>query len=174
MVKKVNDEANSGQWEFYLPHKAVIRENTESTKLQTVYDAFARENSRSLWLNNCLETDPALQNLLWGNLIRTRFKPIALWDDLQKSFLRIRIKKEDCDALRFHWVRREDSNQTEVLRFTRLVFGLVQFPFILEGTTDEHRSSYTGKYPAEIADEIRDELYVDYLGKRIKIFQLWK
>ena len=60
---KVSDETNCGQREFCLPHKAVIRENTESTKLRIVYDAFARENSKSLTLDDCLEIGPALQNL---------------------------------------------------------------------------------------------------------------
>ena len=47
------------------------------------------ENSRSFSLNDCLETGPALQNLLWSVLIRTRFKPTALCGDLQKAFLQI-------------------------------------------------------------------------------------
>ena len=87
MVERVTEKLNFGQGEFYLPHKAVIRENAESTKLRIVYDASARENSRSFSLNDCLETGPALQNFLWSILIRTRFKPIALCEDLQKEFL---------------------------------------------------------------------------------------
>ena len=85
-----------------------------------------------------------------------------LCGDLQKALPQIRIKKEDRDALRFHWARKEDPNQIEVLGFTRLAFSLVQSPLILEGTIDEHLSSYTEKYPAEVA-EIRDDLYVDDL-----------
>ena len=42
------------------------------------------------------------------------------------------------------------------------MFGLVQSPFILEETIEEHLSSYTEKYPAEFA-EITDDLYVDNL-----------
>ena len=130
VVERVTEEVNFGQREFYLPHKAVIRENAESTKLRIVYDASARENSRSFSLNDCLETGPALQNLLWSVLIRTRFKPIALCGDLQKAFLQIRIKADDRDTLRFHWIKERNPNQIETPRFTRLVFGLVQSPFI--------------------------------------------
>ena len=39
----------------------------------------------------------------------------------------------------------------------------MQSPFILEGTIDKHLSSYTEKYPAEVA-EIMDDLYVDDLA----------
>ena len=157
MEEKVNDNANCDQQEFYFSHKAVTCENAESTKLWIIYDACARENSKSLSVNDCLERDPTIPNLLWSLLIRTRFKPIALCGNLQ-----IWIKKRDRHALRFHWVWKEDPKQIEVLRFTRLGFGLVQSPFILQGAMSEHLLSYTKKYSAEVA-EIRDDLYVDDL-----------
>ena len=63
------------------------------------------------------------------------------------------------DALRFHWIKERVPNQIETLRFTRLVFGLVQSPFILGGTLQEHLGSYIEKYPTEVA-EIKDDLCV--------------
>ena len=132
VVERVTEEVNFDQQQFYLPQKAVIRENAESTKLRIVYDASARENSRSFSLNDCLETGSALQNLLWSVLIRTRFKPIALCGHLQKAFLQTRIKADNCDALSFHWIKERDPNQIETLRFKRLVFALAQSPFILD------------------------------------------
>ena len=50
--------------EFYIPHKPVIIESAESTKLRIVFDASAKANEKSPSLNDCLETGPALQNLL--------------------------------------------------------------------------------------------------------------
>ena len=68
--------------------------------------------------------------------------------------LNIRIKTDDRDALRFHWIKERDPNQ--------IVFGLIQFPFILGGTLQEHLETYIEKYPIEVA-EIKDDLYVDDL-----------
>ena len=51
---------------FYVPHKAVAPEQAESTKLRVVFDASARDDSRSPSLNDCFETGPLLQNLLWN------------------------------------------------------------------------------------------------------------
>ena len=76
--------------------------------------------------------------------------------------LNIRIKADDRDALRFHWIKERDPNGIEILRYTRLVFGLIQFPFILGGTLQEHLETYIEKYPIEVA-EIKDDLYVDDL-----------
>ena len=148
-----------------LTAQAVIHENPESTKLQIVYDASARENSRSFSLNNCLKKVLALQNLLWSILIRTRFKPIALRGDLQKAFLQIRIKAANRDALRFHWIKERDPNQVEILWFTKLIFGSVQSPVFLGGSLQEHLETYIEKYHIEVA-EIKDDLYVDNLISR--------
>ena len=148
--------------EFYIPHKPVIRESAESTKLRIVYDASAKANEKSPSLNDCLETAPSLQNLLWDVLVRNRLKPIALAGDLKQAFLQVRIRIEDRDVLRFHWFKDTTMFEVEVLRFTRALFGLVQSPFLLGGTLQYHLQSLKGRYPKEV-DEILKSLYVEDL-----------
>ena len=84
--------------EFYLPHKAVLRESAETTKLRIIYDASVRQDESSPSLNECLETGPPLQNHLWRVLVRGRFHPVALAGDLKQAFLQVRIRKEDRDV----------------------------------------------------------------------------
>ena len=67
-------------------------------------------------------------------MTKSRFRPISLCGDIEKAFLQIRIRESERDVLRFHWVNSLESKNIEILRFTRLVFGLTQSPFILEGT----------------------------------------
>jgi hypothetical protein len=106
IIEKVTQQPQGR--EFYLPHKLVVRESAESTKVRIVYDASARANDDSLSLNDCLEMGPALQNLLWNILVRNRFKPVALAADLKQAFLQIRIKAKDGDALSFHWINKQN------------------------------------------------------------------
>nr|XP_058950553.1 uncharacterized protein LOC131778181 [Pocillopora verrucosa] len=73
--------------EFYIPHRAVVRENVESTKMRVVYDASAKAHSSAPSLNDCLEVGPLLQNKLWKVLVRGRFHPVALAGDIHKAFL---------------------------------------------------------------------------------------
>ena len=146
--------------EFYIPHKPVIKETAETTKVRIVFDASAKENEQSPSLNDCLETGPPLQNLLWNVLVRNRLKPIALSADLKQAFLQVVIRADDRDALRFHWIKNKDASDTEVLRFTRALFGLVQSPFLLAGILKQHLNSLRERYPAEVA-EIERCLYVD-------------
>ena len=50
--------------EFYLPRRAVVRENAEMTKTMIVYEAYARKREDTPSLNDCLLTGPPLQNQL--------------------------------------------------------------------------------------------------------------
>ena len=72
-----------------MPHKAVIRESAQTKTVPIVYDASAKPNSNSASLNDCLETGPSLQNLLWDIIVRSRFRPILLCGDIEKAFLQI-------------------------------------------------------------------------------------
>ena len=64
--------------------------------------------------------------------------------------------------LRFHWVKNSDPSVIEINRFTRLVFGLTQSPFILEGTLKEQFLYYINKYPT-LTEATLEEMYVDDL-----------
>ena len=142
--------------EFYLPHRAVIRENAESTKIRVVYDASARPSETSPSLNDCLLTGPPLHNQLWSVLVRNRLNPVALTGDLRKAFLQIVIREADRDALRFHWIRDLQSTEMEVL----LLNGVITF--LLNGVIAQHLESIEPRYPKSVAD-IRKNLYVDDL-----------
>ena len=119
-----------------------------------MYDASAKANEKSPSPNDCLEPGPSLQNLLWDVLVCNRLKPLALVGDLKQAFLQVRIRTEDRDVLRFHWL--EDTTiEVEVLRFTRALFGLVQSPFLLGGMLQYYLLK--GRYPKEV-DEILKSL----------------
>ena len=55
-------------------------------------------------LNDCLEGGPPLQSQLWKVLLGGMFHAVALSGDIRKAFLQARIREQDRDALRFHWL----------------------------------------------------------------------
>ena len=148
--------------EFYIPHKAVIRGNAETTKFRIAYDASARVNDTAPSLNECLDAGPLLQNQLWKVLVRGRFYAVAIAGDIPKTFLQVRIREEDRDALRFHWISTEHPEQVRTLRFTRALFGLGPSPFLLGGVIQHHLSICRPDYPETVL-EIERGLYVDDL-----------
>ena len=61
--EKVSDNQSENPKEFFLPHRAVIRQNAMSTKLRIVNDASAISEP-GYSLNDCLEKGPSIQNKL--------------------------------------------------------------------------------------------------------------
>ena len=64
IVEKAPSEANGK--EFYIPHKPVVRESAESTKVRIVYDASARAYGEAPSLNECLEKTLRFTKALFG------------------------------------------------------------------------------------------------------------
>ncbi len=124
-----------------------MREETEPTKIRIVFDASACENERSLSLNDCLEVTPLLQNLMRNVLLRSRFNPIALAGALKKASLQVKIREEDGNVLKSHWIKDLQTQEVEVLRFTRALFGLLQSTFLLGATIEQHLNKFQEIYP---------------------------
>jgi hypothetical protein len=87
----------------YVPHQPVIREQAESTKMRIVYDCSSKANDKVLSLNDCLETGPSLQPLLFDILVRNRFRRYCITGDVKKAFRQIIIQRCDRDAQRLLW-----------------------------------------------------------------------
>ena len=128
--------------ECYIPHKPVIREKAESTKLLNPRSATPKptlECARERKIQSCC--------------------PYA---DIKQAFLQVRICEEDRDGLRFHWLKDVDLKEVETYRFTRALFGLAPTPFLLGGVIKQHLELWRPKSP-EVVREIEKSLYVDDL-----------
>ena len=68
----------------YLPHRAVVRLDRDTTKVRVVYDASSKMFGPSL--NDCLHVGPSLNPYLFDILLRFRVHDIALTADAEKAF----------------------------------------------------------------------------------------
>ena len=118
----------------YLPHRGVVREDYDTTKLCIVFDASAKIRNE-LSLNDILYSGPCLLPYLYDILLRFRTGKIGLVGDIKQAFLQVEIAEEHSDFVRFLWFK--DINETPrkiiSLRFTHVVFGLTSSPFLLNG-----------------------------------------
>ena len=73
------------------------------------------------------------ENYLQTMQYRLQITAVAIAGDIRKAFLQVRIRAEDRDALRFHWISGENTEQLRTLRVTRALFGLGPSPFLLGG-----------------------------------------
>lgn len=162
IIEPVPDYYNDqDQITFYLPHRAVIRDDRCSTKLRIVFDASSHDVNE-ISLNDCLHVGPNLYPDVLDILLRFRLKPIAFTADLKQAFLQIVVDERDRDVSRFLFSDNpgDDSSPSNCYRFTRVLFGLNSSPFLLAATIKHHLRLYENVYP-ETYDFLNDNVYVD-------------
>ena len=161
-VDQDSDKTTPGKV-HYMPHRGVIREDRETTKLRIVFDASSKIKGEPC-LNDFLYSGPCLLPYLFDILLRFRAGKIGLVADIKQAFHQIEIAEEHRDLVRFLWYR--DINELPlipiILRFARLLFGLTSCPFLLNGTVKYHLGKYLPKPNfTEIIKRLILNLYVD-------------
>ncbi|XP_026730254.1 uncharacterized protein LOC113495628 [Trichoplusia ni] len=109
---------------FYLPHFAVV--HPVKRKPRIVFDAAAKYEGRSL--NDALLAGPDLLQSLFGVLLRFREGPVAVMADIQDMFLRVKVKEDDRDCLRFLWRGSRGTGKPEEYRMSSIIFGAASSP----------------------------------------------
>lgn len=145
----------------YLPHRLVIREEAETTKIRPVFDGSDHfKHGRSFNAN--LEVGPNLNPDIMGILMRWRRHKVAWTADIEKAFLQIAIHPEHKQIVRFLWVEDISVEKPMIEHFIwkRLPFGLTSSPFILRVVLLKHLKQYEAEFPG-ITEEVLDQLSVD-------------
>ena len=144
----------------YLPHHGIIRQDKLTTKLRVVYDASAKNDGPLL--NDSLYAGPSFGQRITDILFRFRVYPVALVADIEKAFLMISVAEEDRDVLRFLWLEdiKNELPKIQVLRFTRVVFGVSSSSFLLNATIKDHIQSYQMRDP-QFVTKFEQSIYVD-------------
>nr|XP_034195039.1 uncharacterized protein LOC117611213 [Osmia lignaria] len=91
MTQVIVNEVTEG---FYVPHHAVVKESSETTKVRVVFDASAK-TSTGISLNDTLLNGPILQDTLYKLLLRFRSYTYVLTADIEKMFRQIRVHPDD-------------------------------------------------------------------------------
>ena len=148
----------------YLPHRAVVREEAETTKVRVVFDASCKGSKNGTSLNDCLHIGLPLTPLIHEILLRFRANKVALIADKEKAFLNIEIVANDRDCLRFLWIHDINAKipEIEVFTYNRVVFGVNSSPFILNAVLRHHIEFFKDSDP-EFVKKLLQSFFVDDL-----------
>ena len=143
----------------YLPHRAVVKPERETTKIRPVFDASAKIRGGSS-LNDILDPGINLLELISEMIIRFRFHKIVLLSDIKQAFLNVKVHRDHIDMLRF--LLREDG-VIATYRFLVVVFGLTPSPFLLLATIRFHcrKMVKEGHVDQEFVRKFLKSLYMD-------------
>ncbi|XP_004527236.1 uncharacterized protein LOC101458690 [Ceratitis capitata] len=104
----------------YLPHHAVIKPDSKSTKVRVVFNASKLSHS-GLYLNNILHTGLIPQNDLMLVIIRWRLYKYVSNGDIEKNCRQIYVHKEDQDFQRILF-RKSQNSPVEDYKLKRVTF----------------------------------------------------
>ena len=74
----------------------------------------------------------------------------------------VSVHKNDRDSLRFLWAADPAVQPTDIVQFTRVVFGVSSSPSLLKATINHHLETYHQGDPAFV-DKLLSSIYVDDL-----------
>lgn len=105
---------------YIIPHHAVLKESSSTTKLRTVFDASAK-TTNGFSLNDRMHTGPTILEDLWAVILRWRLGRVALTGDIEKMYRQFWVHPEDTPFLQFLW-RNEPNEPLELYELQTVTF----------------------------------------------------
>lgn len=154
-MSMIEDPIDDG---FYLPHHAVIKDTSATTKIRIVFDASAK-SSIGTSLNDILMIEPMIQNTLLTHLIQFRTYKYVITANIEKMYRQIWLHENDRIYQRLLW---RHNHQTKTLQLNMLTFGVSSSPYFAIRTIHKLADDENKEFPAA-ARILKEHLYVDDL-----------
>jgi hypothetical protein len=145
---------------YYIPHHAVIKESSSTTKTRVVFNA-SHLDSNGVSLNSTLHTGPVLQPKLSSTLLKWRKYKIVLTADIEKMYRAISIHPEHRKFQKIIWEDPE-TNALQDFELNTVTFGTTPAPFLAIRTLQQLARDEMKNFPLAAAMTAWD-FYVDDL-----------
>ncbi|XP_038113822.1 uncharacterized protein LOC119767919 [Culex quinquefasciatus] len=158
-MEEVVDDASAGI-KYYLPHHAVLRPDSTTTKLRVVFDASCA-TSTGVSLNDGLMVGPVVQDDLFNTVIRFRFHRYALVADIAKMYRMVRIAETDRPLQRIVW-RKSPTEPVRTFELKTVTYGTASAPYLATKCLQRLAADGEARYPLA-AKIVKQDFYVDDL-----------
>ncbi|XP_062714118.1 uncharacterized protein LOC134290907 [Aedes albopictus] len=144
---------------YYMPHHAVLRPSSSSTKLRVVFDASAKASPSDVALNQALLVGATVQNDIFVILIRFWKHFVVFTADVLKMFRQIKVVPAHSCFQRIFW-RDDPAQPLRVLELTTVTYGTACAPFLATRCLLQLSIDEANSFPIA-ANIIREDCYVD-------------
>lgn len=149
----------TGQY-YYLPHQAVFKASSTTTKMRVVFDA-SMKTSTNLSLNDVLLAGPVIQPELFDIVLRFRLHMIVITADVAKMYRQVLISENDRSFQRILW---RDSPDKPLLYFAlnTVTYGTASASFLATRVLKESKALIEfSEQHSEISQSILQNFYLD-------------
>ncbi|XP_076766420.1 uncharacterized protein LOC143433153 [Xylocopa sonorina] len=158
-MREVTHTANPDQG-LYLPHHAIIKESSVTSKIRVVFDGSAK-TSAGISLNDTLMIGPTLQDDLFSIITRFRSYTYVLNADIETMHRQVLIDPEDSKYQKIVW----RSNPSESLRsyaLNTVTYGTASAPYLAVRCLWKLAEDEGKRYPLA-ARAFKNDFYMDDL-----------
>lgn len=160
-MRIVNDEKlKNTSVEFYLPHHAVLKESSTTTKIRVVFDGSCKSDS-GVSLNDILLVGPVVQSDLISILLKFRTFKYAFSADIIKMYRQILINDEQAPLQRIFW-REKESDPINTYELRTLTYGTASASYLATRCLNYLAEIKQQQFPLG-AEAIINDFYVDGL-----------
>ena len=143
----------------YLPHHAVLKMSSTTTKLRPVCNASSKSET-GLSLNDVMCAGPVVQSDMFDILLRARESKFVVMADITKMYRQIWVHPSQRKYLRVLWRADSTSEAIKHYQLKTVTFGTTCAPFLATRTLIMLADEYEDVYP-KAAYIIRKSSYVD-------------
>jgi hypothetical protein len=158
VITPISEEALKDKVSVELPHHAVVKESSESTKVRVVIDGSAHQAGEHP-VNSYLQAGPNILPKIQHIILQWRSHDVFIVADVEKAFLQIALDEEDVGFLIVRWHEKATNGGwiKQFYTFTRLIWGLICSPMMLNVALVYLLREYVKKYPQlkEYYDDMR-------------------
>lgn len=147
-----------GENKYFMPHHAVIREDSETTRLRVVFDA-SMKTTTGISLNNILLKGYTVQPELFDILNRFRLYQFVAIVDIQKMYRQIQVNPKHTFLQNILW-RENPGEELKCLELLTVTYGTNFAPFVATRCLNELAYKEKQNYPLA-ADVLLNQTYVD-------------
>lgn len=157
-MKQVPEETDSEAPVYYLPHHAVLRPDSTTTKLRVVFDASCR-TSTGVSLNDALMVGPVDQDPLLAILLRFRLHRIAVVSDVAKMYRMVLTQPTDHPLHKIVW-RDSKDQPLKFFELTTVTYGTASAPYLATRCLKKLGEDCAATHPVA-SEVIQHDFYVD-------------
>ncbi|XP_065088428.1 uncharacterized protein LOC135709910 [Ochlerotatus camptorhynchus] len=159
-MKRIHDYEDPEVQHYYLPHHAVIREESTTTKLRVVFDASCKTpNGPSL--NDALMVGPTVQEDIRSITMRSRKHQVMVVADAKMMYRQVLVDPRDCRVQLIVWKPSPD-HPMETYQLNTVTYGTASAPFLATRVLIQLADDEGQCFPLA-AKALKKDVYVDDL-----------
>lgn len=158
-LREIDESKDEDENRYYMPHHAVLRPTSSTTKLRVVFDASAKLDPALKSLNDVLHIGTPVQSELFSILLRYRKHPVVFTADIEKMYRQVLVEPSQTKYQRILW-RSEPTKPLRVLELQTVTYGTAAAPFLATRCLVQLCEDEKDRFPLA-SNIIKKDCYVD-------------